>query len=62
VTTSAQVTARAFGYGEGGYGGGRYGGPPQVVVTTDNGQLRYIEKIVAAALVLLEAEMTRLNI
>jgi len=35
---------------------------PQVVVTTDNGQLRYIEKIVAAALVLLEVEMTRLNI
>ena len=62
VTTAAQVTARAFGYGEGGYGGGRYGGPPQVVVTTDNGELRYVEKIVAAALVLLEAEMTRLNV
>jgi hypothetical protein len=33
-----------------------------VVVTTDNGELRYVETIVAAALVLLEAEMTRLNI
>jgi hypothetical protein len=62
VTTSAQVTTRAFGYGEGGYGGGRFGGPPQVVVTSDNGELRYVEKIMAAALVLLEAEMTRLNI
>jgi hypothetical protein len=62
VTTSAQVTARAFGYGEGGYGGGRSGGPPQVVVTTDNGELHYVETIVAAALKLLEAEMARLNI
>jgi hypothetical protein len=62
VTTSAQVTTRAFGWGQGPYGGGRYGGPPQVVVTTDNGELRYVETIVAAALVLLEAEMTRLNI
>jgi hypothetical protein len=62
VTTSAQVTTRAFGYGEGGYGAGRYGGPPQVVVTTDNGELRYVETIVAAALVLLEVEMKRLNI
>jgi hypothetical protein len=62
VTTSAQVTARPIAYGEGPYGGGRYGGPPQVVVTTDKGELRYVEQIVAAALVLLEAEMTRLNI
>ena len=62
VTTSAQVKARSFGYGEGGYGVGRYGGPPQVVVTTDGGELRYVEKIVAAALALLEAEMARLNI
>ena len=62
VTTSAQVTARAFGYGEGGYGRGRYGGPPQVVVTTDKGELRYVEQIVAAALAVLETEMTRLKI
>jgi hypothetical protein len=32
------------------------------VVTTDNGELRYVETIVAAALVLLEVEMKRLNI
>jgi hypothetical protein len=62
VTTSSQVTTRAFGYGEGGYGQGRFGGQPQVVVTTDNGELRYVETVVAAALELLKAEMTRLNI
>jgi hypothetical protein len=62
VTTSAQVKVRSFGYGEGAYGGGRYGGPPQVVVTTDDGELRYVEQVVAAALAVLEAEMTRLNI
>jgi hypothetical protein len=62
VTTSAQVKVRSFGYGEGAYGGGRYGGPPQVMVTTDDGELRYVEQVVAAALAVLEAEMTRLNI
>jgi hypothetical protein len=40
----------------------RHAGPPQVVVTTDNGELRYVERVVAAALDLLKAEMTRLNI
>ncbi len=60
--TSAQVTTRSFGYGEGPYGGGRYGGPPQVVVRTDSGELRYVEQIVTAALAVLEEEMKRLEI
>ena len=62
VTTAAQMTARPLGWGEGGYGEGRYGGPPQVVVTTDDGDLRYVEQIIAASLAMLEAEMTRLKI
>ena len=62
VTKAAQVVARTFGWGEGGFGQGRFGGPPQVVVTMDSGDLRYVEQIVIAALGLLEAEMTRLKI
>jgi hypothetical protein len=62
VTTSAQVTARSLGWGEARWNEGRWGGPPQVVVTTDDGDLRYVEQIVAAAVALLEAEMTRLKI
>jgi hypothetical protein len=62
VTTASQVTARSIGWGEGRFGEGRWGGPPQVVVTTDNGILRYVEQIVAASLTMLEAEMTRLKI
>jgi hypothetical protein len=34
----------------------------QVVVTTDNGKIRYVEQIVAAALAVLEAEIARLKI
>ena len=62
VTTAAQVTARSLGWGEARWDEGRWGGPPQVVVTTDNGDLRYVEQIVAASLAILEAEMTRLKI
>jgi hypothetical protein len=57
VTKSAQVTTRPVAYGERPYGDRRYGGPPQVVVRTDSGALRYVEQIVAAALAMLEAEM-----
>ena len=35
--------------------------PPQVVVTTDGGELRYVEHV-AAALIVLETEMSRLKI
>src|SRR5262249_49490308 len=62
VTTAAQVTARYLGWGEGRWDEGRWGGPHQVVATTDNGDLRYVEQIVAASLAILEAEMTRLKI
>ena len=62
VKTAAQVTARSLGWGEARWGEGRWGGPPQVVVTTDDGGLRYVEQIVAAAVALLEAEMARLKI
>jgi hypothetical protein len=62
VSTSAQVTARSIGWGEARWGEGRWGGPPQVVVRTDSGELRYVETIVAAALEVLETEMARLTI
>jgi hypothetical protein len=62
VTAAAQVAARSTGWGEARWDEGRWGGPPQVVVTTDGGELRYVEKIVAAALTVLETEMSRLKI
>ena len=62
VTAAAQVAARSTGFGEARWGEGRWGGPPQVVVTTDSGELRYVEQIVADALGVLEAEMSRLKI
>jgi hypothetical protein len=62
ITTAGQVTARSLGWGEARWDEGRWGGPPQVVVTTDKGDLRYVEQIVAAAVALLEAEMTRMKI
>jgi hypothetical protein len=54
--------ARSLGWGEARWGEGRWGGPPQVVVTTDNGDLRYVEQIVTSAVALLEAEMSRMKI
>jgi hypothetical protein len=62
VTTAAQVATRSLGWGEARWDEGRWGGPPQVVVTTDDGDLRYVEQIVAASLKILESEMTRLQI
>jgi hypothetical protein len=61
VTTAAQITARPTGWGEGRWGEGRWGGPNQVVVTTDSGELRFVEQIVASGLAFLEAELTRLK-
>lgn len=61
MTASAQGMARPIGY-EARWDEERWGGPPQVVVTMDNGELRYVEQIAAAALAVLEAEMTRLKI
>jgi hypothetical protein len=62
VTRATQVAARSIGWGEARWGEGRWGGPPQVVVTTDGGELRYVEQIVAAALIVLETEMSRLKV
>jgi hypothetical protein len=36
--------------------------PPHVVVTTDDGHLRYVTQIVAASLAMLETEMVSLGI
>jgi hypothetical protein len=62
VTTADQVTARSLGWDQARFDEGRWDGPPQIVVTTDAGDLRYVEQIVVAAVVFLEAEMTRLQI
>jgi len=62
VTEAAQVAARSIGFNEARWGEGRWDGPPQVVVTTDGGKLRSVEQIVAAALTVLETEMSRLKI
>jgi len=62
VTGAAQVAARSLGWDEAKLDQGRWDGPPQVVVTTDSGDLRYVEQIVADALVVLETKMSRLKI
>lgn len=62
VTAAAQVATRSLGWGEARWGEGRWGGPRQVVVTTDGGELRYVEQIVATALTVLETEMSRLKV
>jgi hypothetical protein len=62
VTKAEQMSSRPIGWGEGPYGEGRYGGPPQVVIDTDDGNLRYVESLVDSALAFLESEMARLRI
>ena len=62
VTTAAQVAARSLGWDEAKLDQSRWDGPPQVVVNTDAGELRYVEQIVADALTVLETEMSRLKI
>jgi hypothetical protein len=62
VTTAAQVAARSLGWDEAKLDQSRWDGPPQVVLTTDAGELRYVERIVADALTVLETEMSRLKI
>ena len=62
VTTAAQVAARSLGWDEAKLDQSRWDGPPQVVVTADAGELRYVEQIVADALTVLETEMSRLKI
>lgn len=44
------------------WGEGRWSSPPQVVVELNDGSLRVVEAVVAAALAFLQAEMARLNI
>jgi hypothetical protein len=58
VSSQSQVVARGVGYGEGGYGTGRYGGPIQAIVTTNAGELKYLEGAVDAARDFLEREMS----
>jgi hypothetical protein len=62
ITEAKQISARAVGWGEGSYGHGRWGGPPQVVIDTERGTMRYVEQIVDSALQFHEGKMVRLNI
>lgn len=62
ISGAANVAPRNLGWGEGRWGEMRWDGPPQVVVELNDGSLRVIEAVVAAALTFLEAEMARLGI
>jgi hypothetical protein len=57
VSSASQVAARGIGWGEGGFGEGRFGGPVQAIVTTNAGELKYIEEAVDGARDFLEREM-----
>ena len=62
VSTAAQVESRPFWMGRGTLGRVSCGGEPQVVMITDSGESRSVEYIVAAALRVLEAEMSSLKL
>ncbi len=62
VTRAAQVTPRSLGFNEAPFNEGEFDSPLHVVVTMDDGRLRYVAQIVTAALAVLEIEMTGLGI
>jgi hypothetical protein len=62
VKTAAQVTMRSLGWDETPWDESQWDSPPHIVVTTDNGHVRYVTQIVAASLAMLETEMTGLEI
>ena len=62
VSTAAQVETRSLGWGQARWGEGRWGSPPQVMVETDEGEVRVVEAILDRALSFLEVEMNRLGV
>lgn len=62
VGTSRQVERRPVGWGEAAWDEGRWDGPPQVLVTTNTGDLRYVEALIQDALTMLDAEMARVGV
>jgi hypothetical protein len=61
VKEAANVSSRAVGFGEGPWSHGKWGGPPQVVVDTDAGEMRYVSQLVRAGLTFLEGELSRVR-
>lgn len=59
VSGGDQVSVASIGWGVGRWGEGRWSGPPQAVVATNSGELRYIEQIAQGALSLLKLELEK---
>jgi len=62
VRSAGQIAAASLGWGEGHWGAGRWGGVSQVIANTEEGDPRYVELAIDAALEFLEREITRLRI
>ena len=62
VRGADQVETRSLGWGQVRWGEGRWGSPPQVVVETNDGEVRVVESVLGRALAFLEAEMVRIRI
>ena len=62
VTSAKQVESRALGWDEASWDEALWDGPPQVVVTTDDGSVHVITSVSAAAVKFLEEEMRSLGI
>ena len=62
VSGADQVETRGLGWGQARWGEGRWGSPPQVVVETEDGEVRVVESVLGRALAFLEAEMVRIGI
>ena len=61
VAFASQIGARSLGWGEARWGESRWGGPTQVVVSTNDGDIRVVEAIVDTAMAFLEQEMQYLE-
>jgi hypothetical protein len=62
VSAAAQTNVRSLGWGEAAWDEGRWDGPPQVVVTLDDGTHRVVDAVARQAVAFLEAEMARLGV
>ena len=62
VSDADQVKTRSLGWGQARWNEGRWGSPPQVVVGTEDGEVRAVESVLSRALAFLEAEMVRIGV
>lgn len=62
ITSAERITPRSLGWGEAAWGEGVFGGVSQLVVETDSGDFRVINRVLQEAIDFLHSEMDRLHI